>query len=155
MAKNKNKRKEDDFMSYLTNNVAVINNSKLFAGLMIIIINVAPKFMAFKISKTMESYIKFTFSRNLLVFAIAWMGTRDIFIALIVTLLFIVVMDHLLNEESPFCCLSDDFKEHYLNMLEIPPEVTPDDVKRARQILEQFETQTKENFVNKKVLQSI
>ena len=142
-------------MSYLTNNVAVINNSKLFAGLMIIIINVAPKFMAFKISKTMESYIKFTFSRNLLVFAIAWMGTRDIFIALIVTLLFIVVMDHLLNEESPFCCLSDDFKEHYLNMLEIPPEVTPDDVKRARQILEQFETQTKENFVNKKVLQSI
>ena len=61
--------------------------------IMIIIINIASKFVTFKVSKTMESYLKFNFSRDVLVFAITWMGTRDIYIALVLTILFIIIFD--------------------------------------------------------------
>jgi len=93
-------------MVYLHDHVKVLNDSKIFAGLMIITLNISSKFVNLKLSKTMESYLKNTFSRQLLIFAIAWMGTRDIYIALTITILFSLIMDVLLNEQSSFCILS-------------------------------------------------
>ena len=72
------------------NNVQLVNSSKIFAGLMIIILNISSKFVNIKLSKSIESYLKNTFSKQILVFAIAWMGTRDIYIALIITIIFII-----------------------------------------------------------------
>jgi len=107
-----------DIFSLCHDNVKVLNNSKLFAGLMIIILNVSSKFVTIKLSKSMESYLKYTFSRNILIFAIAWMGTRDIYIALVMTFLFILFMDYLFNEDSPYCCLPHDFMHYHLNLAE-------------------------------------
>jgi hypothetical protein len=90
----------------------------------------------------MESYLKFTFSRNLLIFTIAWMGTRDIFIALIITLVFIIFMDYLFNEESAFCCLSSQFKDYHIGLIE-NDKVSIDEVNKAKQVLEKFENQSK------------
>ena len=67
--------------SYFNNHIQALNSSKLFAGLMIIILNIASKFVNIKVGKTLEAYLKYTFSRQILGFAIAWMGTRDIYIA--------------------------------------------------------------------------
>ena len=104
--------------NYLNKNVVSLNNSKFFAGLMIIILNIASKFATFKLSKSMESYLKFTFSRVILVFAIAWVGTRDIYTALIICLVFTVCMDFLFNEESRFCCLPEAFTDYHVGLLD-------------------------------------
>jgi len=134
---------------YLQDRANVLNNSKLFAGVMIIILNIASKFVTIKLSKSMEAYLKFTFSRNLLVYAIAWMGTRDIFVALIITLVFIICMDYLFNEESAFCCLSENFKDYHISLIE-NDKVTPDEVNKAKQVLERFENQTKQEGLSNK-----
>jgi hypothetical protein len=124
-----------DIFSLFHDNVKVMNNSKLFAGLMIIILNVSSKFVTIKLSKSMEAYLKYTFSRNILIFAIAWMGTRDIYIALGITLLFIVFMDYLLNEDSPYCCLPNDFTDYHLNLAEsmTTNEKKPEEVAKQQQ----------------------
>jgi hypothetical protein len=70
-------------LDHLHSNIQRINDSKIFAGLMIITLNIVSKYVNIGLSKTMESYLKYTFSRQLLVFSIAWMGTRDIYIAFI------------------------------------------------------------------------
>ena len=70
---------------YLHSNIQRINDSKVFAGLMIITLNIVSKYVNIGLSKSMESYLKYTFSRQLLVFSIAWMGTRDIYIAFFIT----------------------------------------------------------------------
>ena len=106
------------WMAYLNQHVITLNNSKFFAGLMIIILNIASKFATFKLSKSMESYLKFTFSRVILVFAIAWVGTRDIYTALIICLIFTVCMDFLFNEESRFCCLPEAFTSYHVGLLQ-------------------------------------
>jgi hypothetical protein len=98
---------------YAHNYINALNNSKLFAGLMIIILNIASRFVTVKLSKSMESYLKYTFSRQILIFAIAWMGTRDIYIAIIITLVFMICIDFLFNEDSKFCILPAEFTDYH------------------------------------------
>jgi len=128
--------KKWNILNYLHNHVMTINDSKLFAGLMIIVLNVASKFVNIKLSKTMESYLKYTFSRDILVFAIAWMGTRDIYIALIVTGVFMLCMDYFFNEESSFCCLPSNFTDYHVSLIKNDDAVTPEQIKQAEEVLE-------------------
>jgi len=112
-----------------------INSSKIFAGLMIIVLNIASKFVTFRFGKTTEMYLKYTFSRQILVFAMAWMGTRDIYIATALTLLFIVLFDFLFNENSMFCVLPNEFKEYYQN---IDEDISHDDYIKAKATVDKY-----------------
>lgn len=130
---------------YLNNNIMVLNNSKIFAGLMIVTLNISSKFVTFKLSKSLESYLKYTFSRDLLLFTIAWIGTRDIYTALVITIIFLIVLDFLLNEKSIFCCLPKNFTDYHLSLLDKQDTVTDEDIKHAKDVLEKAKTQKKIN----------
>lgn len=134
---------------YLHNNIKVMNDSKIFAGLMIITLNIASKFVTIKLSKTMESYLKYTFSRDILVFAITWMGTRDIYIALFITLVFMLCMDFLLNEDSMFCILPEQFTDYHISLATNNEIVSPEEIKKAREVLERAEKQKTQNTTEK------
>jgi len=134
-------------MLNLNDNIMNINNSKLFAGLMIITLNIASKFVTFKLGKTTENYLKYTFSKQILVFAIAWMGTRDIYIAIGLTLIFIFIFDILLNENSMFCIVPSKYHEYYSN-LETTQSVSQEDYIKAKTTVENYEKQ-KEQEENK------
>ncbi len=124
-----------NMFSYLNDRVTALNNSKFFAGIMIIILNISSKFVTVKLSKSMESYLKYTFSRNVLVYAIAWMGTRDIFVAFIIMTLFILIMDYLLNEDSALCCLPEQFTDYHLSLLDNNEVVSEEDLKKAHETI--------------------
>ena len=135
----------NNLYDYTNNYISSINDSKLFAGLMIITLNIASKFVTIKLSKTMESYLKYTFSKQLLVFVMAWMGSRQIYTAIIITILFIICTEFLFNEESRFCCLSEAFTDYHISKLENDPsatpasgssQVTPEEIKQAEAVLE-------------------
>jgi hypothetical protein len=119
-------------------------------------LNISSKFVNIKLSKSIESYLKNTFSKQILVFAIAWMGTRDIYIALIITIIFIICVDYLFNEESQFCCLPETFTNYHLELLD-ENKVSEEDVKKATEILEKAKKQKenyKENFTNTKTIET-
>ena len=102
---------------------------------MIITLNIASKFATLKLGKTAEMYLKYTFSKQILVFAIAWMGTRDIYIALSLTIIFIILFDFLLNDESSFCILPQDFKEFYDN---IDANISQEDYIKAKTTVDKY-----------------
>lgn len=144
MGRRRNKKTvslDDGLLNYLHHHVQVINNSKIFAGLMIITLNVVSKFANIKLSKTMEAYFKYTFSRQILVFAIAWMGTRDIYVALFITCCFIVATEYLFHEESDYFILSEEFRDYHIGLLDNETEVTEEDVRKAKAILEKAKQQ--------------
>ena len=133
-------------VSYMHNQIQLLNSSKIFAGFMIITLNIVSKFANFKLSKTLESYFKYTFSRQILVFAIAWMGTRDIYIALIITFIFVICTEYLFHEDSQFFILTEDFKDYHISLLEnenSTEKVTEEDIKKAKEILRKAEDQGK------------
>jgi len=132
---------------YLHSNIQRINDSKVFAGLMIITLNIVSKYVNIGLSKSMESYLKYTFSRQLLVFSIAWMGTRDIYIALFITFMFTLCAEYLFNDDSVFCILSEDFQDYHSTLTENDvantDKVTDDDIQKAKNVLEKAKTQNK------------
>ena len=117
-------RKEDDspdplwkLFQYFTRHLKVVNDSKIFAGVMVITLNMASKYVNIRLSKSMESYLKHTFSRNILVFAICWVGTRDILTSLIIMTIFVLLIDYFLNEESQMCILPEYFTDYHLEIM--------------------------------------
>ena len=125
----------DSFFNGMHKKILDLNTSKMFAGLMIITLNIASKFVTFKFGKTTEMYLKYTFSRQILVFAMAWMGTRDIYVAAGLTLIFIFLFDFLFNENSSLCILPNQLKEYYQNMDE---DITHDDYVKAQSTVEKY-----------------
>lgn len=87
-----------------------LNNSKFFAGIIMIMLNVGSKFIAISFSKSTEEYLKYSVSKQLLVFSMAWMGTRDIYTALGLTAVFTVLSEHLFNEESDLCIVPEQYR---------------------------------------------
>ncbi len=123
-----------EIMIYFHKKVQVMNSSKIFAGLIVITINIASRFVTIKLSKAMENYLKFTFSRDVLVFCVVWMGSRDIYISLCVALLFTITMDYLLNEESSFCVLPESFTTYH-SELSNSTNPTATEIKNAEAVL--------------------
>ena len=107
-----------NFFKNIHESVKSLNSSKIFAGLMIITLNISSRFVTIKLSKSMESYLKYTFSKQILIFAIAWMGTRDIYIALLIVLLYTVFFEYLFNEDSSLCILSENFTSYHQELVE-------------------------------------
>ena len=99
-----------DAASFVNNHIMFLNNSKFFAGIVMIMLNVGSKFIAIQFSKSTEEYLKANVTKQLLVFAMAWMGTRDIYTALVLTAVFTVLSDHLFNEESKFCVVPEKYR---------------------------------------------
>ena len=100
----------NDSIAFAHNHIMFLNNSKFFAGIVMILLNIGSKFLSIQFSKSTEEYLKLNVSKQLLVFSMAWMGTRDIYTALVLTAVFTILSDHLFNEESPYCCVPDKYR---------------------------------------------
>ncbi len=120
-------------MSYL----GYLNNSKFFAGIVMIMLNIGSKYVTVELSKSQEEYLKNNIGRQLLIFAISWMGSRDILIALALTAIFTILTDHLFNEESALCIIPKKYRK-YEHLLDLDKDnvVTDEEIKKATEILE-------------------
>jgi len=97
-------------VAYVNHHIMYLNNSKFFAGIVMILLNVGSKFIQIQFSKSTEEYMKYSVSKQLLVFSMAWMGTRDIYTALGLTAVFTILSDHLFNEESSLCIVPHQYR---------------------------------------------
>jgi hypothetical protein len=120
-------------------NILNLNNSKFFAGVIMIMLNVGSKFIPIQFSKSAEEYLKYSLSKKILVFAMAWMGTRDIYTAIALTTIFIIFSDYLFNEESVFCIVPYD-KRLLTNTNSITPEtqITNEEFNQFSKLLEKI-----------------
>ena len=97
-------------ISYVNHHIMYLNNSKFFAGIVMILLNVGSKFIQIQFSRSTEEYMKWSVSKQLLVFAMAWMGTRDIYTALGLTAIFTILSEYLFNEESTLCIVPPKYR---------------------------------------------
>jgi hypothetical protein len=97
-------------LSYANHHIMYLNNSKFFAGVVMILLNIGSKFITIQFSKSTEEYLKYTVSKQLLVFSMAWMGTRDIYSALGLTAVFTILSDYIFNEESSLCIVPHKYR---------------------------------------------
>jgi hypothetical protein len=125
------KLKDSGFFSLLKS----LNDNKFFAGIVMLTMNIGSKYISIELSKTQENYIKYSLGRQILIFAVLWMGTRDIFTALVLTIIFILFADYLFNEHSKYCVIPEQYKELSMAMDSPNNKVTQKEVNDAIKVL--------------------
>ena len=127
-----------------------LNNSKYFTGIMMILLNIGSRFVEIKLSDSMESFIKYNIAREVLIFTMAWMGTRDIVVALVLTASFVVLAEFLLNTKSNYCILPEKYK--YLKVdINHDGKISDSEINKAIETLEKARKQ-KEKERNSELL---
>lgn len=95
----------DTIKNNIEKTVNSLNNSKYLAGILMIVLNVLSKYISVKFTKVQEAYIKNLLGRQLLIFTVAFIASRDVVVSLMLTLSFVLFIDYLLNEESDYCII--------------------------------------------------
>lgn len=118
--------------------IASLNDSKYLAGLCMIVLNIGSKYISIELSKSQEDYVKNFIGRQLLLFSIAWMGTRDIYISLVLTAVFTVLTQYLFNENSSLCILPKHVKQLYAHVdVDKDNRISDEELNRAIRMLKQ------------------
>ena len=98
-------------ISKIHESISSLNSNMFFAGIMMLTLNIGSRYVQLNLSPSAESYLKYAITKEFLIFTIAWMGTRNIYVALTLTAAFIILADYGLNDKSNFCILPEKFKK--------------------------------------------
>ena len=137
-------------LEILNNAVSSLNSSTFFAGIMMICLNIGSRYIQLNLDESTESYIKYALTKEILVFTISWMATRNIYSALVLTAVFVVLADFILNEKSNYCLLPKKFiKSRKLGEYTNNKVITDKEYNDAMDIVQKYKTQkSKSNQLN-------
>jgi hypothetical protein len=104
------KFKFTDSINSISNLKQDLNTNKLLAGFVMIVMNIGSRYIELKLTKGQELLLK-NIAREVLIFTIAFINTKDIVSSIIITLIFIILANYLLNEESKYNILPNKYKQ--------------------------------------------
>jgi hypothetical protein len=71
--------------------IEVLNNSKFFIGIMMILLNIGARYLVDEISTSEEEYSRNLVMRRLAIFAVCFIGTRDVVTSILLTAGFVIL----------------------------------------------------------------
>ena len=129
-------------MDIVNNAINSLNSSTFFAGIMMICLNIGSRYIQLNLDESTESYIKYALTKEILVFTISWMATRNIYSALVLTAVFVVLADFILNEKSKYCLLPKKFiKSRKLGEFTNNKVITDKEYSDALDLVQSYKTQ--------------
>ena len=134
----------------LNNGINSLNSSTFFAGIMMICLNIGSRYIQLNLDESTESYIKYALTKEIMVFTISWMATRNIYMSLGLTAVFIVLADFIMNEKSRYCLLPKKFiQSRRMNELVDNKILSEKEINDALEVLEKAKVQKfKQNQLN-------
>ena len=117
----------------LNQHVFTLNNSKYFAGIMMILLNLGSRYLIMELSESQEQLFNNKIIRRFTIFTIVFIATRDIYVSFILTAIFIIFVSNLFNENSNYCIIKTQKK--------IFKSVTKNDYEKAKSLVKLYELQ--------------
>jgi hypothetical protein len=108
-----------------------LSNDKIFTGCIILLSTLGGKYLAIDFPKNRDSvFTKYFILRSLVLFSVFFLATRDIKIALLLTLISFIIIYYFINENSSFCLIkkNDDLSEN----------ISLEDYNKAKEIIKKF-----------------
>ena len=121
-----------------------LNSSKFLVGVTMLLLNVGSRYVELGFSKTQEQALRNGLGREIFIFAVVFMGTRDVVISIMLTASFIILSDYLFNERSRFCIMPENMKR-ISNVVDINNDgiISPEEEEKALELLKKAEKQKK------------
>ena len=137
-------------LNIINNSINSLNSSTFFAGIMMICLNIGSRYIQLNLDESTESYIKYALTKEIMVFTISWMATRNIYMSLGLTAVFIVLADFIFNEKSRYCLLPKKFiQSRRMNELVDNKILSEKEINDALEVLEKAKVQKfKQNQLN-------
>ena len=111
--------------------ISILNNSKVFAATLGLLMHLgAAKYIQAELSQLHEDILSNIYVRRFLIFAVIFVSTRDIKLALVLTAVFVVLISGIFNEDSKYCILP--------NVECNPRKITKEEYHYAQSILEKY-----------------
>ena len=117
-----------------------LNRSKYFAGVMMILLNLGSRFLVSELSETQEQFLNNSIIRRIVVFTVVFIATKDVWVSLILTAVFIILVSNLFNENSYYCLMKKSKKMF--------KQISKNDYEKAKSIINLYELQAKNNNLN-------
>tara|TARA_Y100000816_G_C25670941_1_gene355705 strand:+ start:93 stop:533 length:441 start_codon:yes stop_codon:yes gene_type:complete len=119
-----------------------LNSSKFLVGVTMLLLNVGSRYVELGFSKTQEQALRNGLGREIFIFAVVFMGTRDVVISIMLTASFIILSDYLFNERSRFCIMPENMKR-ISNVVDINNDgiISPEEEEKALELLKKAEKQ--------------
>lgn len=79
------------------------NNNPYFIGMMMLVLNLGGRFISLEVTKQQEQFLQRPWVRRLLIFTVLFVATRNLWVAFWATLIVILLLGYLFNENSAMC----------------------------------------------------
>ena len=90
-------------MSPLDSILHLFNSNPYFIGLTMLTLNLGGRFIGLEVSKQQEQFLQHPWVRRVLIFIVLFVGTRNVWVAFWATLVVILLLGYLFNENSAMC----------------------------------------------------
>lgn len=110
-----------------------LNNSKFFAGILMILMNIGSKYISLELSETQDDFFSNIVIRRMMIFVVVFIATKDIITSFIITACFIIMVSGLFNENSKFCLIKNNCKQTKV--------ISKEQVEKAKKIIRKYEIQ--------------
>ncbi len=87
-----------------------LNDSKLLAALGLLVLNIGSKHVDLEFTPGQKEILKHTITKQVLIFSIAWIGSKDIYTSLLVTCGYMIIFELLLNKKSSLNVMPEKLK---------------------------------------------
>jgi hypothetical protein len=123
------------FINIMDASVNILNNSKYFTAIMMLLMNLGARYISLELSQFHEEILSNVIVRRILVFTVVFISTRDIKVSLVSTALFVILVSGIFNEDSKYCILPGRDNRR----------ITKEDYHYAQSIMDKYNKQLKKN----------
>jgi hypothetical protein len=116
-----------------------LNHNPLAMGIIMLMMNIGGKYFAMEIPASADALLGHPIFRKFIVFCFAFIATREIKTAILITLLFYVCFKFLFNSDSKvsFICAKKNAQD-----------ITPEEIKRAKEVIEIYNKKIESAKIN-------
>ena len=120
-----------------------LSSNKLLIGIVAIFVNIGSRYIPISLTKNQEALLK-NISTEMLIFAITLLMSRDIITAIILTAAFTIIVRYILNEDSQFCVLPEEYRQ-LSNIMDTDGNgfISDDELEKAKNVLSKYKEQEK------------
>ena len=87
-----------------------VGTNKLIVGLVMIFMNIGSRYIELRLTNSQEMILK-NIAREVLIFTIAFINTKDLILSFIITGIFIILANFVFNEKSKYNILPEKYKK--------------------------------------------